>query len=70
MKKMYIVGKDIVDKFGNNTDMEIGRFLNLEEAMKVWEYAKWKYNDRIFIFNTETKQFFYSRKKIMENFSN
>lgn len=67
---MYIVGKDIVDKFGNNTDMEINRFDNLIDAIKAWEYAKQKYNDRIFVLNTETKQFFYSRKKIIENFSN
>ena len=67
---MYIVGKDIVDKFGNNTDIEINRFDNLIDAINGWEQAKQKYNDRIFVLNTETKQFFYSRKKIMENFSN
>jgi len=62
---MYIIGKDIV-----NTDIELNRTNSLDEALKLWELAKQKYHDRIFVYNTKTNQCFYSRNSIIKNFQN
>ena len=56
---MFIIGQDIIDKFGIPTSIELRRFHNFEDAKEFYKKFRMKYN-RVFLYNTENEKQIYN----------